>query len=169
MGTNTMINRELLVGLMFVLIVANFAEAQQQGQQQTSTRQRQRRQQAPSSQTTTNRRQPSRNAAPAAAAAAVSPASTASLACFVRNCAVCNRRNSYVCAQCRPGYALTNGVACNSCAPNYQQNLDLQSFTCDACPAGTTSNGGTGEASQCTPISVSSGRRLFEFEEDLWA
>lgn len=167
-GHATMINRVVVLGLLLVLISANFAEAQQQRQQQQQTSTRQ---QPPSSRTTRRRQQPSRgdsSAAPAAAAA-VSPVSSTSLACFVRNCAVCNTRNSYVCAQCRPGYALTNGVACSSCSPGYQQNLDAQSFTCTACPAGTTSNGGTGPGSQCRPITPTSGRRLFEFEEDLWA
>lgn len=99
----------------------------------------------------------------------VTPPRVRRIACFVRNCALCNSRNSYVCTQCRPGYALTNGVACNSCAPNYQQNLNLQSFQCDQCPTGTTSPGGIGEDSQCIPITISTGRRLFDVDEDLWA
>lgn len=91
--------------------------------------------------------------------------------CFVANCPRCNAFNPYICAQCATGYQLTAALACNSCARGYEQNLDAQTFTCSACPAGFDSPGGTGEASQCSAITTTSGRRLFERTdaEDLWA
>lgn len=90
--------------------------------------------------------------------------------CFVANCDKCNTFNPYICVQCKVGYQQSAGLACRSCARGYEQNLDVQTFTCSKCPAGTDSPGGTGEASQCKPISVTSGRRLFEAsDEDLWA
>lgn len=90
--------------------------------------------------------------------------------CFVRNCGACSGRNPYVCVTCNTGYALSGAAGCNSCSVNYEQNLDDRAFSCIACPAGTSSPGGTGLASQCTPISVSSGRRLFaDADEALWA
>lgn len=92
------------------------------------------------------------------------------VSCFVRNCGTCSRRNPYVCTVCGTGYALTASSACNSCAPGYEQNLDAQSFSCSKCPEGTTSPGGTGLASECTVISVTLGRRLFENTYyDIWA
>jgi hypothetical protein len=91
--------------------------------------------------------------------------------CFVPNCGKCNNFNPYLCAQCNGGYQLTGAFACNSCAPGFEQNLDSQTFTCSGCPAGFTSNGGVGEASQCYRITATTARRLFESgaEEDLWA
>lgn len=91
--------------------------------------------------------------------------------CFVKNCATCSLRNPYVCTACSgAGYRLTSAGGCNSCATNYEQNLEERTFTCTACPAGTSSPGGTGLGSQCTPITVSSGRRLFaDADEALWA
>ena len=93
------------------------------------------------------------------------------LRCFVPNCGKCNNFNPYLCAQCNVGYQLTGAFSCNSCAPNYEQNLEVQTFTCSACPGGTSSPGGTGEGSQCTPITANAGRRLFaaDADEDLWA
>ena len=92
------------------------------------------------------------------------------ISCFVKNCLGCSARNPYVCTSCGAGYRLTAAFGCNSCAVNFEQNLDSPSFQCTACPQGTSSPGGTGLASQCTPITVSSGRRLFaEADEDLWA
>lgn len=92
--------------------------------------------------------------------------------CFVRNCPAgnCSIRNPYVCLRCATGYALTSASGCNSCAPGYEQNLDAQSFLCSKCPEGTTSPGGTGLASECKQISVTTGRRLFEDTYDeMWA
>lgn len=91
--------------------------------------------------------------------------------CFVPNCGTCNNFNPYLCAQCNGGYQLTGGFSCNSCAPGNEQNLEVQTFTCSGCPAGTTSPGGTGQGSQCVPITATSARRLFgaDSEEDLWA
>jgi hypothetical protein len=90
--------------------------------------------------------------------------------CFVPNCGKCNNFNPYLCAQCNVGYQLTGAFACNSCAPGYEQNLEVQTFTCSACPPGTTSPGGTGGASQCVLITATAGRRLFEADdENLWA
>jgi hypothetical protein len=90
-------------------------------------------------------------------------------ACFVRNCLTCNSRNSYLCTRCLEGYVLTASLNCNSCAPGYEQNLDERTFVCVKCPPGFTSPGGTGEASQCVPISVTTGRRLFGEEGDMWS
>jgi hypothetical protein len=102
------------------------------------------------------------------ASASVRPASVTR--CFVANCSRCNSFNPYFCAECGLGYALTSGFSCTSCAPGFEQNLDVQTFTCSACPAGTTSPGGTGQESQCEPIpTVTTGRRLFGAEDDLWA
>lgn len=90
--------------------------------------------------------------------------------CFVRNCAGCPGRNPYLCSKCNTGYALSSVGGCTSCDVNYEQNLDERSFVCTACPPGTSSPGGTGLASECKPISVSTGRRLFaDADEDLWA
>jgi hypothetical protein len=91
--------------------------------------------------------------------------------CFVPNCGRCNNFNPYLCAQCNVGYQLTGAFSCNSCAPGFFQNLEVQTFTCSACPSGTTSPGGTGEGSQCVPITTALGRRLLaaDAEEDLWA
>lgn len=94
------------------------------------------------------------------------------LSCFVANCATCSLRNPYVCTACKTelGYKLTSSYGCNSCAVNYEQNLDSPTFTCTKCPAGTASPGGTGLASECVPISGTTGRRLFaDADEDLWA
>lgn len=89
--------------------------------------------------------------------------------CFVPNCGKCNTFNPYICTQCNTGYQLSAGFACRSCQPGYEQNLDVQSFTCTKCQDGFTSNGGVGEASQCYKITATSGRRLFDADEDLWA
>jgi hypothetical protein len=90
--------------------------------------------------------------------------------CFVPNCGKCNNFNPYLCAACNVGYQLTGAFSCNSCAPGFEQNFEVQTFTCSACPAGQTSPGGTGEGSQCVPITASAARRLFAAdEEDLWA
>lgn len=90
--------------------------------------------------------------------------------CFVKFCTACSSRNPYLCIGCNSGYQLTGAGNCNSCAANYEQNLDERSFVCIACPAGTSSPGGTGLASECKPISVSTGRRLFaDADEDMWA
>jgi hypothetical protein len=91
--------------------------------------------------------------------------------CFVPSCSKCNNFNPYLCAECGAGYQLTASFACNSCAPNYEQNLEERSFVCQACPQGTTSPGGTGGGSQCVPITATTAaRRLFGADEDdLWA
>lgn len=90
--------------------------------------------------------------------------------CFVPNCGKCNGFNPYLCAQCNVGYQLTGAFSCNSCAPGYEQNLEERTFVCVACGPGFTSPGGTGEASQCTPITATAARRLFGADEqDLWA
>lgn len=88
--------------------------------------------------------------------------------CFVPNCSRCNGFNPYFCAQCRAGYQLDAAFTCNSCQAGYQQNLEVQTFTCTRCPVGFTSPGGVGLASQCVEITVTSGRRLFDIDEDLW-
>lgn len=91
--------------------------------------------------------------------------------CFVPNCGKCNTFNPYLCAECNVGYQLSAGFVCRSCQPGYEQNLDVQTFTCSKCPPGFTSNGGSGEASQCFPITATQARRLFQSDaaEDLWA
>jgi hypothetical protein len=91
--------------------------------------------------------------------------------CFVPSCAACSRFNPYICVSCGTGYQLSAGGGCRSCSPNYEQNLDVQTFTCTKCPDGYTSPGGSGEASQCYKITATQGRRLFsdENEWDAWA
>lgn len=92
--------------------------------------------------------------------------------CYVKNCSTCSLRNPYVCTAtgCKTGYKRTASGGCNYCAVNYEQNLEARSFECSKCPAGTTSPGGTGQASQCVRVTVSTGRRLFaDADEDLWA
>jgi hypothetical protein len=89
--------------------------------------------------------------------------------CFVANCGQCNTFNPYICAQCNVGYQLSAGYACRSCQPGFEQNLDVQTFTCTKCPDGYTSNGGSGDASQCYKITATVARRLFEADEDMWA
>lgn len=92
------------------------------------------------------------------------------ITCFVKNCGACSGRNPYICTTCNTGYRLTPAFGCNSCAVNYEQNLDSQSFSCVKCPEGMISPGGTGLASQCYTPSATSARRLFaDADEDLWA
>lgn len=93
------------------------------------------------------------------------------ISCFVKNCVACSARNPYACAKCGTGYQSSGGGGCNSCAPNYEQNLDERTFVCSECPPGTSSPGGTGAASECKAVSVSVGRRLFgdAEEESMWA
>jgi hypothetical protein len=89
--------------------------------------------------------------------------------CFVPYCTRCQTYNPYLCAACGTGYQLTASFGCQSCARNYEQNLDVQTFQCVPCPDGYTSNGGVGAASQCEPITTSTGRRLFADLDDAWA